>query len=54
MYNLLRSTHLFLGLFLCLFVLTYEASSVMLAQPSWFSPTPKITEQEIIISPEIP
>ena len=53
MYNILRNTHLFLGLFLCLFIVTYGVSSVPVAYPSFFSSTPKITEQEIVISPEI-
>jgi hypothetical protein len=53
MYRLLRNTHLFLGLFLCLFILTYGVSSLMFAYPTWFSSTPTITEQNLLIDPEV-
>lgn len=53
MYKLIRNTHLFLGLFLCLFILTYAVSSVPVAYPTWFSSTPTITEREIVVDPEI-
>ena len=49
MYQILRSIHLFLGLFFCLFILTYGVSSIRLAHPSWYSLTPTFTEQEIVI-----
>ena len=49
----MRNTHLFLGLFLCLFILTYAVSSVQIAYPGWFSSTPSITESEIVTSPEM-
>ena len=53
MYQTLRNIHLFLGLFLCLFILTYGVSSVQVAYPGWFSSRPTITEKEIVVGPEM-
>ena len=49
MYKILRNTHLFLGLFLCLFILTYGVSGVEIAHRSWFSITSVTTEKEIAV-----
>ena len=53
MYKLLRSIHLFLGLFLCLFVVTYGMSSIPVAHPGWFPSTPTIVEQNVAIGPGV-
>lgn len=52
MYRILRNTHLFLGLFLCLFIITYGVSSIRLAHPSWYSLHPKITEWDVDVPGE--
>ncbi len=52
MHKLIRNLHLFLGLFLCLFVLTYAVSSLQIAYPGWFSSSPTSTEQTFVISPD--
>ena len=53
MYKFLRDTHLFLGLFLFLFILTYGVSSAIFAYPGWVSSTPTITEQDVDVGLEM-
>ena len=43
MYRYLRNTHLFLGLFCCLFVLMYGVSSVQMSHNTWFPSRPSVT-----------
>jgi len=52
MYRWLRNTHLFLGLFSCLFVLMYGISSVAMVHTSWFPRRPAISESRITVSAE--
>ena len=52
MYRWLRNTHLFLGLFSCLFVLMYGISSIRMAHIGWFSIQPAVSETEAAIPPE--
>ena len=44
MYRYLRNTHLFTGLFCCLFLLMYGVSSVQMAHNRWFNLRPQVTE----------
>ena len=44
MYRYLRNTHLYAGLFCCLFLLMYGVSSVQMAHNSWFSTRPRVNE----------
>src|SRR2546422_9067187 len=52
MYRWLRNTHLFLGLFSCLFVLMYGVSSVKMSHRTWFAPPGPGTESRIAIPAE--
>jgi hypothetical protein len=49
MYLYLRNTHLFLGLFCCLFLLMYGASSVQMSHNAWFNNQLRVTEREIAV-----
>ena len=51
MYRLLRNSHLFLGLFSCLFVLMYGVSSVQMSHNSWFRSQPDVSETEYALAP---
>src|SRR5512140_3541954 len=51
MYRYLRNTHLFLGLFSCLFVLMYGVSSVQMAHTTWFNTKPLVNESSEKIAP---
>jgi hypothetical protein len=42
MYQYLRNTHLYLGLFCCLFVLMYGVSSVQMSHNTWFNLRPSV------------
>ena len=53
MYRWLRNTHLFLGLFCCLYVLMYGVSSVKFSHQSWFPATPTVIESSVTVPPEI-
>src|SRR6185369_10463769 len=52
MYQLLRNTHLFLGLAAFLFVLMYGLSAVQMAHDTWFSMKPVVTEMRVSVGPE--
>jgi hypothetical protein len=49
MYRYLRNTHLFLGLFCCLFLLMYGASSVEMSHNAWFNNKHRVTESEVAV-----
>jgi len=51
MYRYLRNTHLFVGLFSCLYLLMYGLSSVQMAHPAWFSTRPSVTETHAALAP---
>jgi hypothetical protein len=51
MYRYLRNTHLFLGLFCCLYLLMYAVSSVQMAHNTWFSSRPAVTETHAALAP---
>jgi len=51
MYRYLRNTHLFLGLFCCVYLLMYGVSSVQMAHNSWFSGRPSVTETHATLPP---
>lgn len=51
MYRWLRNTHLFLGLFGCLYILVYGVSSVKFSHRSWF-PTTTATKFSNVTIPE--
>ena len=51
MYRFLRNSHLFLGLFSCLFLLMYGVSSVQMSHNSWFRSRPDVTTAEYALSP---
>ncbi len=44
MYQWIRNTHLFLGLFAGVFLLTYAASGVQMAHNAWFTTKPTLIE----------
>ena len=52
MYQWMRNTHLFLGLFAFLSLLVYAGSSVQMAHNTWFSTKPAVTESRIAIPSE--
>ncbi len=49
MYRWLRNTHLFVGLFSCLFLLMYGVSSVQMSHNTWFSSKPSTTESRVAL-----
>jgi hypothetical protein len=51
MYRYLRNSHLFLGLFSCLFLLMYGVSSVQMSHSSWFNLRPTVTTTELTLAP---
>ena len=51
MYRYLRNTHLFLGLFIFLFVMMYGVSSVQMAHNSWFNAKPLVNESSEKLAP---
>jgi hypothetical protein len=51
MYRYLRNTHLYLGLFCCLFLLMYGVSSVQMAHNAWFSMRPRVNEVHFTLAP---
>jgi hypothetical protein len=53
MYRYLRNTHLYLGLFCCLFLLMYGVSSVQMAHNSWFSARPRVNEVHVSLAPQV-
>lgn len=53
MYRYLRNTHLFLGLFCCLFLLMYAVSGVQMAHNAWFSSRPAVTETHATLPPQL-
>ena len=50
MYRYLCNTHLFLGLFCCLFLLMYGVSSVQMAHNTWFSMRPRVAETDFTLT----
>ena len=52
MYRYLRNTHLYLGLFCCLFLMMYGISSVQMAHNRWFSSRPKVAEVHFSLAPQ--
>jgi hypothetical protein len=54
MYRYLRNTHLFTGLFCCLFLLMYGVSSVQMAHNRWFNLRPTVTEAEFPVRGDSP
>jgi hypothetical protein len=52
MYRYLRNTHLYLGLFCCLYLLMYGVSSVQMAHNTWFSSRPAVTETHVALAPQ--
>jgi hypothetical protein len=51
MYRYLRNTHLFLGLFCCLYLLMYGVSAVQMAHNTWFTSRPAVTETHVALPP---
>src|SRR5947207_6482906 len=51
MYRFLRNSHLFLGVFSCLFLLMYGISSVQMSHNSWFQSRPAVTTTQYSLSP---
>src|SRR6185295_19408306 len=51
MYRYLLNSHLFLGLFSCLFLLMYGVSSVQMSHNTWFRSRPDVTTAEYALSP---
>lgn len=51
MYRYLRNTHLFLGLFSCLFLLMYGVSAVQMAHSRWFGLKPRTSEVSFSLAP---
>lgn len=49
MYRYLRNTHLFLGLFCCLFLFTYGASSIQMAHNKWFNTKAAVSVQTVAL-----
>ena len=49
MYPTLRSIHLCLGLFCCLFLLMYGVSAVQMSHSRWFNLKPSVTTSEITL-----
>jgi len=52
MYRTLRNTHLFLGLFCCLYLLMYGVSSIQMAHSQWFSARPAVTIIHAALPPQ--
>jgi len=53
MYQLLRNTHLFLGVAAFLFLLMYGVSAVQMAHNRWFSMKPTVTERRATLDQDI-
>jgi hypothetical protein len=53
MYRILRNTHLFLGLFSCLFLLMYGVSAVQMSHSLGFLMRPTVTTTEAALAPSI-
>lgn len=51
MYQWIRNTHLFLGLFALVFLLMYAASAVQMAHNTWFATKPAVTERTLSLRP---
>jgi hypothetical protein len=51
MYQILRNTHLLLGLALCSFVLLFGVSSIKFAHNDWFAAEPVVTHLTVAIDP---
>ncbi|HEY1341571.1 MAG TPA: PepSY-associated TM helix domain-containing protein [Bryobacteraceae bacterium] len=51
MYRILRNTHLFLGLFCCLFLLMYGVSAVQMSHNRWFNLRPTVTTTDAALPP---
>ena len=51
MYTIIRNVHLFLGLLCFSFLLMYSVSAVQMSHVEWFSNSPTVTEQTVVVSP---